>query len=178
MTKALQIRHLRAESSVSDRPVVRGANERSFYDFRDRFAQVSISYRGGHLVRLAHLIGGRFRERGRRLLWHVLRHRFEDESQPWMTRETRRDLGCLLGQLEAPDRVANKNDERPIGLRARRPCVARDLRPDRRKPRVVLVDRDRAVGAEPAQLLADAFAHQFHQAAASATAPSVTSSSW
>src|SRR5947209_2759251 len=70
------------------------------------------------------------------------------------------------------------DDERPIGLRARRPGVAGDLGADRREPRFVLIHARGAVGAEAAQLPANPFADGLHQSPASATAPGVTSSSW
>jgi hypothetical protein len=58
MKKALQIKHLRAKRSVSDRAVGRGPSERDFYGFRNRFAQVRIRDSGGHLGRLACVLGG------------------------------------------------------------------------------------------------------------------------
>src|SRR5207248_8623069 len=124
MKKALQIRHLRAEVSVSDGAVVRRASKGRFYRFRDRFAQGGIRNVLGEQRRLSLLLrrslGAQWWRRGggRR------RQRPRHEAQPWPAWQTDRDLGRPLGQLEAPDRVADVHDERPVGLRPRRPGVA------------------------------------------------------
>jgi hypothetical protein len=72
MKKALQMKHLRARGSVSDRPVGRVANKRRFYDFRDRFAEVSILDGRGHLFGLAHVLGGRRGRHSGRLFGRIV----------------------------------------------------------------------------------------------------------
>src|SRR5581483_534631 len=177
MKKALQIADLRAKCSVSDGAVGRGSNKRRFYDFRDRFAQLSISDPGGHLLGLANLLG-RSLGRSRRLrLRDLVGQRPGDEAESRPARQPRRDLARAVGELEAPDRVAHMDDERPVGLETGRPGIARDLRADRREPAVRRVRSGAALGAEPPQLLADLAADRIHHAA-SAIAPGVTASSW
>src|SRR6266516_7416817 len=176
MKKALQIAHLRARGSVSDRAVVRGLCERRFYRFRDRFAEVRILDLRGERSRLPRLLRGRLDRRRRHLLRRRIGQRARDETESRAAGEPGRDLAGALGQLEAPDRVADMHYEGAVRLRPRRPGVARDLVTDGGRPGRHRVSRA-AVGSDATQLRADLLAERLHYAAASSTAPGVTSSS-
>src|SRR5579884_1570933 len=177
MKKALQIPHLRARGSVSDGAVGRGPDERRFYDFRDRFAQLWIIDRGGQLRGLARLLRRRLEPRRREGLRRRLGQWPRGEAEPRTTRQPTRDLGRPLRQLEAPDRVADMHDERSVGLRPRRPRVSRDLLAHGLGPSGDDVAGP-AVRPHAAQLGPDLLAEGLHYAAASSTVPGVTSSSW
>src|SRR4051794_27690165 len=177
MKKALQIRHLRAELSVSDGAVARRPCERRFYGFRDGFAQLWIHDPRGQLSRLSRLLRRRLHRCRRSRSGDRLRQRSGREAKPRAARQPVRDLARPLGQLEPPDRIAYVDNERPVGLRSRRPGVARDLLADGGGPL-----RDRvsgpAIGTDAAQLGPDLVSDGLHYAIASRTLPGFTSSSW
>src|SRR5262245_12534140 len=105
MKKALQIKHLRAERSVSDGAAVRSASERRFYGFRNRFAQVRVRDAGRDRGRLPRLLRPGL-ERGRRTRFGGrFRQWPRSEAKLRTARKSPRDLRRTLGQLEAPDRV-------------------------------------------------------------------------
>src|SRR5262249_31475758 len=176
MKKALQIPHLRAPGSVSDRAVVRNPNESRFYGFRDRFAQVLIRDAcrelGCRSCLLRRGLDGRCRQRlGRRC-----RQRSWGEAKPRAAGESIRDLTRPLSQFEAPDRIANVDDERPVRLGPRRPRVTCNLVPAGAGPRRARISAA-TVGTEPAELGAYLIADRLHYATASSTFPGVTSRS-
>src|SRR5579862_7437820 len=132
MKKALQIPHLRALGSVSERAVVRCPSEAVFDGFRNDSAELLVLDSGGDLSRLRTLLVGGDRRGGRRWL-HVfdrgLRQRSRHELQPLHV-QAFSDLAGALRQLEGPDRVARVDDENTVALEARGPRAARDLRAD------------------------------------------------
>src|SRR6201987_1908551 len=177
MKKALQIPHLRAEVSVSDGAGGRGPGESHFYGFRNIFPQLRVLDPRGDGCRFAGLLRSRLEKRGRSRLRTCIRQRAGHEAKPRAAGQTARDLACTLGELEAPDGVADMDDERPVGLRPCRPGITRDLLAHGRGPSGHDVT-GAAVGPDAAQLRANFLAEPFHQAADSSTAPGVTSSNW
>src|SRR5215471_17033935 len=176
MKKALQIQHLRAEGSVSDGAAVRGASESRFYGFGDGFAQLRVLDASGHRRRLPSLLRCRLDRRRRRRLRSGFGKRAGQETEARAAREPARDLSGSLRQLEAPDRIPDVHDERPVRLRPGRPGVVSDLPTDDLGP----CSDDGpcpAVGTDTAKLRAYLLAERVDHAATSSTVPGVTSRS-
>src|SRR5579862_2447391 len=137
--KALQIPHLRALRSVSERAVARGPREACASGSRHELAQLGVLDLGGPAGGVRRLFQGsrrRRRDRGLGDARAAIRQRPREELQLRLVRQARADLVRTVRQLEGPDGVAGMHDERAVALEAGRPRVARDLFADRGRPRV------------------------------------------
>src|SRR5437868_6139693 len=129
MKKALQIPHLRARNTVSDRTVVPTPCERGRGSPRDRLPELLVLDGRGPFGGLPALLqGSRGRLRNRLLGRPRLGQRTRQELERRAARQAGRDLGRAVPELEGPDRVLRVDDERAVALEAGRPGVAGDLR--------------------------------------------------
>src|SRR5207249_3274676 len=103
------------------------------------------------------------------------RSRSERDALRTVRSKSKPDLLRTRCELERPDRVLRVHVQCPVPREARRPCVSRDLGPDRLGP-----GRDQRChsrgGPESLQLAGDVLADSVHQAAR--TSPGETSRTW
>src|SRR5438067_7870978 len=166
MKKALQIPHLRAPGSVSERAVVREVREGLFDRPRNDFAQVLVLDSGSESSGLFHLFPGGWRRAlwGRLCGFHLrLRKRPGDELQRGHPFQTLLNLACTLRQFERPDRISRVDDQRAVAREARGPRTAGDLGAHCGRPGGDGL-ADRALRAEAAELALDLVTERFQRA--------------